>query len=60
MERMDIFYHVLCELANYHLDDLDEYEEAIKCTEFLMARSDDITREEINKCLFNRYEDYLY
>lgn len=60
MGRMEIFCIVLEGLQKYNLDDLNEYDEAVKCTEFLMKRSDVLTIAEIDKFLFNRYEDYLY
>ena len=62
MNRMEVFGNVLNILMmEYNLDDLNEYDEAVKCTDLLIERSgENVTIEEIRKCLYNRYDDYLY
>ena len=49
MNRMEVFGNVLnIIMMEYNLDDLDEYEEAVKCTELLIERSgENVTIEEI-------------
>lgn len=62
MNRMEVFNNVLNILMiEYNLDDIILYDEAVECTELLIERSgEDVTIEEIRKCLYNRYDDYLY
>ena len=65
MSKNELFTMILDILANeYKLNIIEEvniFEEAMNSTDILFNRNgENVTDCEIRKCLFNRYEDYLY
>ena len=62
MNKLVVITEILEQFGDYNFpEDFDILKEAIELAEYLIERSGNkLTFNEIDKCIFNRYEDYLY